>query len=64
MNEDPTSAFQPFPDEGIAGREMLDDVRIFNVVYIDDMMLEALEQSLIKRQGQDGEHVRDIVAID
>lgn len=63
MDEDPTSAFQPFLDEGITGGKMLDDVRIFDVVYIDDMMLEALEQSLIKRQGQDGEHVRDFVGL-
>ncbi len=63
MHEDTTSAFQSFLDEGITGREVLNDVRVLNVVYIDDVMLETFEQSLIKRQGQDGKHVRDIIGL-
>lgn len=63
MHEDTTSAFQSFLDEAITGREVLNDVRILNVVYIDDMMLETFEQSLIKRQRQDGKHVCDTVSI-
>lgn len=48
MYKDTPSAFQPCLDEGIAGRKMLNNVFVFEVVYINDETFVSLEQSLIE----------------
>lgn len=60
MNQDPSSTVQPLPDEGIAGRKMLDGVVVFHVIELDDVVLEIEEEMVLKRQVQHRDYVGDI----
>ena len=52
MNKDAAATFQPRSDEGIAGREVLQDVFVLEVIHIDNVMAIRTEQVLIERQPQ------------
>lgn len=54
MNQDASAAIKPFLDKGVAGGEMLDDVVVFHVIDLDDVVLEIEEEMVIERQSQCG----------
>ncbi|KAF6224021.1 hypothetical protein HO133_010595 [Letharia lupina] len=52
MNQYTSSGVEALLDEGIAGGEMLNDVLVFHVVDLDDMVVEIHEEMIIERQPQ------------
>lgn len=54
MNQDASTAIEPFLDKGVAGGEMLDDVVVFHVIDLDDVVLVIEEEVVIERQAQCG----------
>ena len=54
------TAIQTFLDETVGGREVLEQVLVFNVINLDYMMAERAEQVLVERHAQDGEHMGDV----
>lgn len=51
VHQHSAAAFKPFPDEGIADREMFENILILNVIYFDNKMSVVLEQIGINRQA-------------
>lgn len=51
MDKYTSSAAQSFLYEGIAGREVLDDIGVFIVIYIDGKMLRILKQCPVQWQS-------------
>ncbi len=60
MNQYTFSAMQPLLDEGVAGGKMLNDVLVFDVIDLDDVMLEMGKEMVIERQSQDGYYMSDV----
>lgn len=60
MNKNAASTRQTILDEGIASREMFEDVVIFHVIHLDEMMLEIGKQILAQGQSQRGHDMSDI----
>lgn len=62
MNQHPSSDIQSFLNESIGGWEMLDDVLIGEVVYLDDKTLEMILiwHVVRKRKPKDGDDVGDV----
>ena len=60
MNQYACSAMQPLLDEGVAGGKMLNDVLVFDVIDLDDVMLEMGKEMVIERQSQDGYYMSDV----
>lgn len=54
MNQHTCSPIKPFLDESVACRKMLNDVLVFHVIKLDDVVLEIEEELFIKRQPQGG----------
>lgn len=54
MNQHACSPIKPLLDESVACREMLNDVLVFHVIKLDDVVLEIEEELFIKRQPQGG----------
>lgn len=54
MNQHTCSPIKPFLDESVACRKMLNDVVVFHVIKLDDVVLEIEEELFIKRQPQGG----------
>lgn len=54
MDKYTSAAAQSISYEGIAGREVLDDIGVFIVIYIDGKMLIILKQCPVQWQSQDG----------
>lgn len=52
MNQYTSSGVKALLDEGIAGGEMLNDVLVFHVVDLDDVVVEIHEEMIIERQPQ------------
>jgi hypothetical protein len=54
MNKHCSSRIQPILNEVDAGREMLQQIFIVNIVNLDGLVLEGLELICIQGQPQDG----------
>lgn len=54
MNQHTCSPIKPLLDESVACRKMLNDVLVFHVIKLDDVVLEIEEELFIKRQPQGG----------
>lgn len=54
------TAIQTLLDELVGGREVLEQVLVFDVIHLDYMMAERAEQVPVKRHAQDGQHVGDV----
>ena len=52
MNQYTSSPIKPLLDEGIAGGKMLNNVLVFHVIDLDDVVLEVHEEIIIQRQPQ------------
>lgn len=52
MNQYASSGVEALLDEGIAGGEMLNDVLVFHVVDLDDVVFVIHEEMIIERQPQ------------
>ena len=57
MYQDSAATIESFLYESIAGREMLKDILVLDVIYFDNKMLVALEEIPINRQAQYRDHV-------
>ena len=60
MNQHPPSSVKAPLDEGIAGGKILNDVLVFHIIDLDDVVGEVDEELVIEGQSQDGEHVCDV----
>ena len=60
MNHHTSSAAKPLLDEGIAGGNMLNNVLVFHVIDLDDVVLEIHEEIPIQRQPQHGYYMCDV----
>ena len=54
MNQHACSPIEPLLDESVAGGKMLNDVLVFHVINLDDVVLEVEEELFIERQPQGG----------
>ena len=52
VHQHPSTSLQPSLYEGVARSEILDDILIFDVIDIDNMMLEVREQVSVQGQAQ------------
>ncbi len=59
MNQYTSSAMQPLFDEGVAGGEMLNNVLVFQIINLDDVVLEMGKETVIQRQSQHGYYMGD-----
>lgn len=60
MNQYTSSTVKPLLDEGIAGGKMFNDVLVFHVIQLDDVVLEIEEEMIIKWQPQHRYYMCDI----
>ncbi|KAL9138424.1 MAG: hypothetical protein Q9175_000355 [Cornicularia normoerica] len=60
MNQYTSSPFKPLLDEGIAVGKMLNYVLVFDVIDLDDVMLELDKEIMIKRQPQHRYYMGDV----
>ncbi len=60
MHQYTSSLVKPLLDESNAGGEMLNDVLVFHVIELDDVVLEVGEEIIVKRQPQHRYYMCDI----
>lgn len=60
MKQYTSSAVKPLLDESIAGGKMFNNILVFQVIELDDEVLEIDEEIIIKRQPQHGYYMCDI----
>lgn len=59
MHQHAATSVEPGLDEAIAGRKVLEEVLVLDIVDLYYAMSEAVEQLTVQRQPQDGEHMCD-----
>lgn len=60
MNQDASASIKSLLNEGITDRKMLNDVLIFHVINLDDLMLKIHKEIIVKRQSQGRKYMGDI----
>lgn len=50
MNQHASATVKPFLNKSIAGGEMLKDVVVIDIIYLNDVMLVWRKQTLVKRE--------------
>ena len=60
MNQYASSSIQSLLNKGITGREMLNDVLIFHVIKLDDVVLKIDKEMIVERQSQGRKYMRDV----
>lgn len=63
MHENRTFRVKGILYEPCAGREVLEQILIVDVVHLDDLVDIAFEQFLVQRQPQHGEDMRDVAVL-
>lgn len=59
MNQHPTTRLNPTLNKPIALGEMLEQILIFDIIYLDSLVREAFEETLLDREFEHGKHVSD-----
>ena len=60
MNQDASSSIKSLLNEGITGRKMLNDVLIFHVINLDDLVLQIHKEIIVKRQSHGRKYMGDV----
>ena len=60
MNQYASSSVKSFLNKGITIREMLQDIRIFHVINLNDAVLKIGKEIIVKRQSQGRKYMGDV----
>lgn len=60
MDQYTSATIKSFLDESIAGGEMLQDVLILDVIYLNEVVLVWRKQTLVNGKADCGHHMRDV----
>lgn len=63
MHKHPAISVQTIPDELIAGRKMLQEVLIIDIVDFHDLVIEALKKCRVQWKSQDREHMGNATSL-
>ena len=60
MNQYASSSIESLPNESITVRKMLENVLIFHVINLDDVVLKIGKEIIVKRQSQGRKYMGDV----